>query len=194
MIVETKHDHKQLIPIYPDECIIFLDVDGVLNCQLFYTERHKKRKGKFPKRQSKMAYYKDNICSERLSWLNGLCEEVKAKVVISSSWRHGKTVKELRAIFKYVGATFEIIDKTPNTNCERGTEISKWLSENIQPENAGCHSFDFHRYAIIDDDSDMLWNQRFNFFQTDNYSGLTPNTCYKIKRFMTGKTFGLNND
>jgi len=24
---------------------------------------------------------------------------------------------------------------------------------------------------------------------TDNYSGLTPNTCYKIKRYFTHKTF-----
>jgi hypothetical protein len=34
----------------------------------------------------------------------------------------------------------------------------------------------------------LLWQQH-NFFQTDNYSGLTPTTTYKIKRFFTQKTF-----
>jgi hypothetical protein len=67
------------------------------------------------------------------------------------------------------------------------------VKDNIKPETHGCNYFDFHKYAIIDDDSDMLLNQRFNFFQTDNYSGLTPNTCYKIKRFFTGRTFGSPN-
>ena len=38
------------------------------------------------------------------------------------------------------------------------------------------------------DDSDMLLNQKEHFFQTDNYSGLTPTICYKIKRFITGRT------
>lgn len=28
-----------------------------------------------------------------------------------------------------------------------------------------------------------------HFFQTDNYAGLTPTICYKIKRFFTHKTF-----
>ena len=41
----------------------------------------------------------------------------------------------------------------------------------------------------VDDDGDMLLWQQHNFFQTDNYSGLTPNICYKIKRFFTHKTF-----
>ena len=31
--------------------------------------------------------------------------------------------------------------------------------------------------------------QQAHFFQTDSYSGLTPNTVYKIKRFLTHKTF-----
>ena len=53
----------------------------------------------------------------------------------------------------------------------------------------GIHYYDFYRFAIIDDDSDMLLNQQFNFFQTDNYSGLTPNICYRIKRFFIHKTF-----
>jgi hypothetical protein len=43
----------------------------------------------------------------------------------------------------------------------------------------------YGNYVIIDDDSDMLLHQAEHFFLTDNYSGLTPNTCYKIKRYLT---------
>ena len=40
-----------------------------------------------------------------------------------------------------------------------------------------------YNYVIIDDDSDMLLWQANHFFQTDSYSGLTPNICYRIKRY-----------
>lgn len=183
--------------------IIFLDIDGVFNCQLFYGSKQfqdykdaKKqlRKDLKAKRIERLDFYASQICKERLQWFNELCQEVNAVVVISSTWRMGKTVEELQEIMNYCGGTFKIIDKTPHTGYERGTEISKWLQDNIKPETHGCHYFDFHRYVIIDDDSDMLLNQRFNFFQTDKYSGLTPNTCYKIKRFLTGRTFGASAD
>lgn len=183
--------------------IIFLDIDGVFNCQIFYTSKQfqdyketKKDVGKNAKteRIERLEFYASQICKERLHWFNELCKEVNAVVVISSTWRMGKSIEELQEIFSYCGGTFRIISKTPHTGYERGTEISKWLEDNIKPETHGCHYFDFYRYVIIDDDSDMLLNQRFNFFQTDNYSGLTPNTCYKIKRFLTGRTFGGPDD
>lgn len=173
--------------------LIFLDIDGVFNCQLFYQSTKKQpRKDAKDERIDRLDNYVSLICKERIKWFSELCKEINAEVVVSSSWRMTKTVEELQEIFDYCGGTFKVISKTPYTGYERGTEISKWLQENIKPETHGCHYFDFHTYAIIDDDSDMLLNQRFNFFQTDNYSGLTPNTCYKIKRFITGQTFGKN--
>jgi hypothetical protein len=186
--------------------IIFLDIDGVLNCQLFYEESmwHKLLLDKIPLyRQVKKLlrkllkrkdinwdeYYASQLCKNRIAMLNNLCEETDSVVVVSSSWRNGKTVDELQKILNNSGATFKIIDKTPFTGYERGTEISKWLKDNINKEEHGCLYFDFYRYAIIDDDSDMLLNQANHFFQTDNYSGLTHNTCYRIKRFFNHETF-----
>jgi len=178
--------------------IIFLDIDGVFNCQLFYhsqqfsdykAAKKQLRKDVKAERIAKLDFYASQICKERIGWFSELCKETNAVVVISSTWRHGKTVEELQEIMNYSGGSFEIISKTDHNGYERGTEISKWLKENIKPDTHGCHYFDFYRYAIIDDDSDMLLNQRDHFFQTDNYSGLTPNTCYKIKRFFTHKTF-----
>jgi len=156
--------------------IIFLDIDGVLNCQEFYTRRQKSELGTYPLCE---------IDPWRIELLNDLCKKVDAKIVISSTWRMGRTTEELQNIFREVGFTGEIIDCTPfysHSESVRGDEIRGWIKDNeklLDVENY----WDFHTYVIIDDDSDMLlWQQR-HFFQTDNYSGLTPNTCYKIENF-----------
>jgi len=83
------------------------------------------------------------------------------------------------------GGTFEIFDITPYTGYVRGTEISTWIKDNIIPETHGCQYYDFKKYVIIDDDSDMLLSQQHHVFHTDGYGGLTPNICYRIKRFLT---------
>jgi len=180
--------------------IIFLDVDGVLNCQLFYTERYKHltqyngipfyktvkkylRKLLKAKELSKMDYYKGEMCPMRMDMLNGLCERTNSAVVLSASMRSGWTIEELQEIFNYCGATFTIIGKTGHCKERiRGVEIIEWLREYCM-KWFGVHDHEFSRYAIIDDDSDMLLWQQYNFFPTDNYSGLTPNTVYKIERF-----------
>ena len=161
-----------------DSFIIFLDFDGVLNCGIYYKQLQKTIS------TNKYEYYKTHICPERISWFNELCSETNSKVVISSSLRRGKSVEELQNILNYCGATFEIIGKTDYTGYERGTEISKWIRDNIKYETHKKHYYDFYNYVIIDDDSDMLLNQKEHFFQTDNYSGLTPTICYKIKRYI----------
>jgi hypothetical protein len=99
------------------------------------------------------------------------------------------TPEELQTIFNECGATFTIIDKTGHCECRnRGCEIHSWLKDNCEAW-FGVHYFDFYRYAIIDDNGDMLLGQAHNFFKTDNYSGLTTTTVYLIKRFLTHKTF-----
>ena len=192
--------------INPPTNIIFLDVDGVLNCQLFYEERFKKikRNNKIPlykvvKKQLRklvkskeigtLEFYKRQMDAKRIEMLNDLCETTNSAVVLSASMRSRWTPLQLNKIFQHCGATFTIIGKTGH--CEdriRGVEILNWLKENC-PYWFGVNYYDFHRYAIIDDDSDMLLWQQHNFFQTDTYAGLTPNTCYRIKRFFTHKTF-----
>jgi hypothetical protein len=171
--------------------IIFLDIDGVFNCQLFYKERKARwDKEGFPKEDDLMAHYKNQLCTERIGWFNDLVKEIDATIVISSTWR-GDGIERLQDIFDSVGGTFKVHDITPyggEISC-RGDEIHHWIKKNITEEIYGVNYYDFYKYAIIDDDSDMLYNQRHNLFLTDNYSGLTPNTCYKIKRFATHETF-----
>ena len=178
--------------------IIFLDIDGVLNCQLFYNSQQfadykeakkQMKKDVKAKRIERLDYYAGQICKERIKWLNELCEETESKIIVSSTWRNGKSIEDLQEIFDYCGATFKVLDKTEHCECRtRGCEIAKWLQDNTE-KYFGIKYYDFYRYAIIDDDSDMLLNQQNHFFHTDNYSGLTPNTCYKIKRFFTHETY-----
>lgn len=177
--------------------IIFLDIDGVLNCELHYKsiqftdyKEAKKSLRKSVKKQEieRLDFYKSQICLDRVKLLNELCESTDTSIVISSTWRMGKTINELQEILNYCGSTFKVIGKTDHLGYERGIEISKWLKDNCQTF-FNVPYYDFYRYAIIDDDSDMLLNQQHHFFQTDGYSGLTRNICYKINRFLTHKTF-----
>ncbi len=185
--------------------LLFLDFDGVLNCQLFYEEyfrdiekydgiplyktaRKLLRKLVKQKEISTNEYFKRNCCPKRIAMLNYLCEETNTAVVISASMRNTRTVEEIQEIFKACGATFNIIDKTPYTGYERGTEISKWLKDNCD-KWFDVNYYDFYRYAILDDDKDMLLSQQFHFFKVDNYAGLTPTICDDIRKFFTHKTF-----
>lgn len=187
--------------------IIFLDVDGVLNYQLFYQKQFSdkitfldnipiyKQVKKWLRKSAKKKemdwdeYYKSQICQERIQWLNNLCYETDAAIVVSSSWRSGKTVEELQKIFNNSGASFRVLDKTGHCACGiRGVEIHEWLKANVD-KYFECNYYDFYRYAIIDDDSDMLLWQQNHFFQTDAYSGLTPDICYRIKRFFIHEAF-----
>lgn len=175
----------------PKPPIIFLDIDGVLNSQQFFgSADFRKVKRKLTKavksgELERIKYYKNKISRDAVNLLNELCRDTGAVVVISSTWRLDKSVEDLQEILSACGATFKVIDKTPYTTYERGTEIAKWLRDNVSVETWGCAYYDFHRYAIIDDDSDMLLTQRNNFFQTDHHVGLTPTICYKIAQFFS---------
>src|SRR6185503_1991342 len=101
--------------------IIFLDIDGVLNCQVFYDKRGASK--------TIIEHPQNNICTERVSWLNELCKDIDAKVVISSTWRHSG-LPYCKEVLQKAGATFEIIDITPDlrfNGAKRGNEIYLWI-------------------------------------------------------------------
>ncbi|MDO7847584.1 HAD domain-containing protein [Hymenobacter sp. M29] len=161
--------------------LLFLDVDGVLNCQVFYEKRG------WPTEE--VSHAVANLCPDRIKWINDLCKDTNTKVVVSSTWRLGKHVDELQDMFDGVGGTFEVVGITPSIHAQppgpnpyntasipRGVEIKYWLDHT---------PFKYSNYAIVDDDGDMLLEQGPHFFQTDPYAGLTPFTCQRIKDFLT---------
>ena len=192
---------KNIPIIHNINSLIFLDVDGVLNYEIFYEENYKRLKRfdgiplykivkkylkKLVKKNdiSRMEYYKSQMCPIRMEWLNELCKETNSAVVLSASMRNRWDVLTLNKIFQHCGATFTIIDKTGRSECRiRGVEIHEWLNDNHK-KWFGVHA---PRYVILDDDTDMLLWQQNNFFHVDAYAGLTPNICYRIERFLNKK-------
>lgn len=146
--------------------IIFLDVDGVLN-NADDSDHHVHKGG---------CYFYSPKCVERL---NKITDATGAKIVVSSTWRLGKTVDELKAQFTEMGITGEVIDKTCQLNHldgYRGNEILKWIKDN--ESLLGHYYYNFKSYVIIDDDTDMLLWQKDNFVNTDGYKGLTDADVY----------------
>ena len=126
------------------ERILFLDVDGVLNSV-----------------GSVLALGGPSDCLDPVSvgLVARLCRETGAKIVVSSTWRIGRDVERLKEELARAGApqlAEFIIDKTDTVPGIRGKQIARWLEAN-----------DFSgRYVIVDDDSDMLPEQKPYFVQT----------------------------
>lgn len=167
--------------------IIFLDIDGVLNHQLWFEEQ-KEAKDKwcsYDKTRQKM------IDPSKVELLNELIEKTGSKVVISSSWRVHYSINYIREMLSHYGFKGEIIDTTPTLffrglkdyhySVPRGNEIKAWLETN---KDILGEKISKVRYVILDDDSDMLLWQRENFFWVDPYCGLTPNITYKAIRYL----------
>jgi len=78
--------------------------------------------------------------------LNEIVSSSGADVVVSSTWRHGKTVAELQTILDTGGFVGRVVDKTPSDipGVGRGEEIAAWLAD---------HAVD--AYVIIDDHGGM---------------------------------------
>lgn len=162
--------------------IIFLDIDGVLNHEAFYVKRHAEQQTIIyvPK-----DYPLSEFCPDAIENLNSLIEQTGAKVVISSTWRHGKTVEQLQEILKKVGFKGEVIGKTPdmrNRSVFRGNEIHRWLSDN--EKLIGKSPSEYRNYVILDDDSDMLFWQRNNFIKVDYSVGLTKGVVFQAAKIL----------
>ena len=66
--------------------IIFLDIDGVLNSQLWY-KKTRELGGKFKEGYEFETHQHSHFDTEAIRLINELCEETNSKVVLSSSWR-----------------------------------------------------------------------------------------------------------
>jgi hypothetical protein len=125
--------------------VIFLDIDGVLA-----PIRRWDRYGEL-----------DPAC---IQVLNEIAARAGADVVVSSTWRYGKTVAELQEILHGQGFTGCVLDKTPTgaPGAGRGEEIAAWLAEHA-----------VGGYVIIDDHVDM-GELRTHLVQTHSAQGLQP--------------------
>ena len=168
---------------------IFLDVDGVMNHETWYKSVN------YKEGVTTEEYEKSQFCNWTVEILNNLTDKTGAKIVVSSSWRKGKSIDELKKLFESVGITGEVVGKTPvlyftgldNYNCSvpRGNEIKAWLETSKDLHGQKMSEI---KYVIFDDDSDMLYWQRNNFIWVDPYAGLTKNLAYKAEQILLGRT------
>ena len=168
--------------------IIFLDIDGVMNHQLFYKEE--KEKNIDYSKETSQEYDSRQFDPRCMELLNHIIEKTGAKVVVSSSWRSGRTVEDLQDLLQGVGFKGEVIGKTPHLffankdydkSVPRGCEIKAWLETN---KGILGDKMTKVRYVILDDDSDMMYWQRESFLWVDSYCGLTPNITQKVILFL----------
>ena len=157
--------------------LIFLDIDGVLNNSAM------NHSTELFNEINSIDTIHGRLSPINIANLNCITDTTDAKIVISSSWRILSDLDEMRDILANAGVTGDIIDFTPELSGDtlRGNEIYRYIKDNyswITEKNL--------RYIILDDDSDMLYWQRNNFFWCDPFCGLSPGVAYKAARFLNG--------
>ena len=138
--------------------ILFLDIDGVVNCE-HTRQRHRGFTGIDP----------------HLAFIVGKITLAipELKVVLSSSWR----MFEDGGIDEIESQVVPLYGQTPRLEGEiRGKEIQAWLDQHPEVE----------RYAILDDDNDMLPVQMPNFFQTAWHTGITEEVAKRVIEHLQG--------
>ncbi len=123
--------------------IVFLDIDGVLNSPDWF--------GHWPPKDETTAgidvrdlalvadTYLDPAAVERLNRLEG-----RAEFVISSSWRRGFTVEEIRWMLERRGFRGTIVGAVPNLHEGLGRDIQAWLEQNQDPDEP-------RPFCVVDD-------------------------------------------
>lgn len=150
--------------------IIFLDFDGVLNSSRFMHAEYDAGRG---------SGLIDTLDSEAVNVLNEVIKLTDAKIVVSSTWRLGRTRTQLQEILNKSGFIGKVIDKTgTKPDSMRGNQIQKWLDDNK-------NFYDIESFVIVDDDSDMA-HLMHRLVQTRSEDGLTHEHIDKLVSFLNG--------
>lgn len=155
--------------------IIFLDIDGVLNSDLFMgTDAFKESIRQYKNLLDVINNAPEtHIDPAAVQLLNNLVEDTGAQVVLSSSWRMKFSVEEMNEILGRRDATFKIVAATPlsrhMSRSLRGLEVQEYLDElDEQPES-----------FVILDDMDEFPKHRKYFIHTKERVGLTSEDIFR---------------
>ena len=149
--------------------VVFLDFDGVLNSQPFLVTESVKGYETIGEASS--------LDPANVEHLNTIVRETGAVVVISSSWRHGRKLSDLRTMLESRGFVGQVLGRTPDfvpskkpgdwrTCGERGDEIQEWL------DGASLYGIEVESFVILDDNTDMA-HLKDRLVQTYMDCGLT---------------------
>lgn len=141
--------------------ILFLDIDGVLN-----SVRSAVAYEGYPKPSDLLEL--DDIA---INLIKKVCIKTNSFICLSSTWRY--SIKDIIAFAKEID--LPIIAKTPyKLSSNRGEEIQMWLDKNK-----------VEKYAIVDDDSDMLKEQLPLFVKVDGKNGLSYENYEALLKLLT---------
>lgn len=119
--------------------IIFLDYDGVVN-NLVFQDINGEPNFNVPEL--------DQVSDKQaVAWLNKICREFDAKIVVTSTWRGRDDYAE--CLYR-AGFSGKVIGRTTfegGLAGHRGTQIKQWLEDNQEYNNID--------FIILDDDTDM---------------------------------------
>ncbi len=128
--------------------VIFLDIDGVLNSAEYM----------YQKRLQGSTRANKVLDPDCIGVLNKIVEATKAHIVISSSWRIGRSKVQLQNMLYAGGLVANVLDLTPmpgrfegwhaGMGHFRGDEIQAWITKHWA-------ALRLKHIAILDDDSDM---------------------------------------
>lgn len=159
--------------------VLFLDFDGVLNSHDWWTRRGEA----ITERAADLRREFDPVAVARLNEVT----RDGVQIVVSSSWRYGRSVEQLRKLLVQIGVTAPVLDKTVDRcesrelatiymveHAERGAEIAEWLSGAKGVET----------YAIVDDDYDAGVSHAGHFVKTRIAVGLTDADVARLREIL----------
>jgi hypothetical protein len=141
--------------------LIFLDIDGVLNSVDSSTAANALKLHRL-----------EDFDKVRFGLLKWLCDQTDAQIVISSTWRIGRTPDWFIGYFEAQGCWryAPVVGMTPRGGGFRGKEVNEYLETNgFRPETC--------KHVIFDDDSDFFDDQPF--IHVDRITGLTLRHVYR---------------
>jgi hypothetical protein len=189
--------------------IIFLDIDGILNCEDAYRAGHCQYVEWIWEDGRKDHYQR--FCSWSKELLNRLIRETGAKIVISSTWRLSG-IDFMKKVWELEEMEGEIIGITPSMRTKdiripRGMEIDYFLENDLgfkhvnwdeKTQRKYMDKSGLENYIILDDDSDMLYKQRNHFVHVlsspRNTEGFNEHYYQKAKLMLDKNIIELNYD
>ena len=120
-----------------------------------------------------------DIDPTRVEVFNKIIAATGAKVVISSTWRLVITLDKIRLALEVAGFKGEVVGYTKSLDVDssRGCEIQEWLSRHT----------DIRNYVILDDDTDMLLDQKDNFVHINSGIGIAMDHVEQAIRILNNQ-------
>lgn len=143
--------------------LCFLDFDGVLNSDRYFAANPRVKEN-------------ENLDPAAIGLLCDFLDRTHCQVVVSSTWRIGSTVQELRDILSERGfrQPERVIGKTTERTMNRGRQIDAYLKKLTRADV---------QFVIFDDDGDMEPHME-NFVMTDGRVGLTKANLSQAQRIL----------